>query len=269
MTVPPQWAAKGSASGSVGDGWLATFRDEKLDALVREALIANPDLRVAAARVEQAAGYAKLAGAALYPQVNIMARGGGKMSGDSSGLEGAGIFASWELDLWGRVRRTVNAAREEAQASAADLATATLSLQAEVAFDYFELRSADAQKKLLDDTVKAYADAVALTRNRFEGGAAPKSDLAQAQTQLDTTRVQDTDVGVQRAAFEHAVDQADDAPPFLHGGQEVAVGGRRRQVEHRRGGCDDAVQRGPGEDDRLHAAAHRRSSFAAARLPWG
>src|SRR5882672_5726342 len=72
LALPAQWSAKGGAQGAVGAGWVATFRDERLDALVREALANNPDLRVAAARVEQAAGYARLAGAAIYPQVNIM-----------------------------------------------------------------------------------------------------------------------------------------------------------------------------------------------------
>ena len=112
---------------------------------------------------------------------------------------------SYELDLWGRVRRTVAAAREEAQATSGDYEGAKLSLEAELAMDYFELRSADAQKQLLDDTVKAYTDDVQLTTHRFKGGAAPRSDVAQAQTQLDTTRVQDTDVTVQRAQFEHAI----------------------------------------------------------------
>jgi outer membrane protein TolC len=112
---------------------------------------------------------------------------------------------SYELDLWGRVRRGVAAAREEAQATAADYETAKLSLEAELALDYFELRSADAQKQLLDDTVKAYTDNLQLTLNRFNRGVAPKADLAQAQTQLDTTRVQQTDVTVQRAQFEHAI----------------------------------------------------------------
>jgi NodT family efflux transporter outer membrane factor (OMF) lipoprotein len=99
----------------------------------------------------------------------------------------------------------VNSAREEAQASAADLATMTLSLQAELAYDYFELRSADAQKKLLDNTVKDYADMVELTGSLFNGGAAPESDLVQARTQLDTTRVQDTDIEVMRSQYEHAI----------------------------------------------------------------
>jgi NodT family efflux transporter outer membrane factor (OMF) lipoprotein len=96
-------------------------------------------------------------------------------------------------------------AREEAQATAADLETARLSLQAELAFNYFELRSADAQQRLLNDTVKAFEEALQLTTRRYEGGAAPKSDVAQARTQLETTQVQATDIGVQRAQFEHAI----------------------------------------------------------------
>jgi len=120
---------------------------------------------------------------------------------------------SYEVDLWGRVRRTVSAAREEAQATAGDLQTVDLSLHADLALDYFELRSADAQKQLLDDTVKAYADALQLTINRFDGGAAPKSDVAQAQTQLEAARVQQTDITVQRAQFEHAIAVLIGKPP--------------------------------------------------------
>src|SRR5262249_54871906 len=120
---------------------------------------------------------------------------------------------SYELDLWGRVRRTVAAAREEAQATAADFQTARLSLQAEVAMDYFELRSADSQQQLLNDTVEAFTAALQLTTNRFTGGAAPMSDVAQAKTQLDTTRVQATDIAVQRAQFEHAIAVLIGQPP--------------------------------------------------------
>jgi NodT family efflux transporter outer membrane factor (OMF) lipoprotein len=107
----------------------------------------------------------------------------------------------------------VAAARHEAQATAADLETARLSLQAELAIDYFELRAADAQQQLLDETVKAFEAALRLTMNRFQGGAAPKSDVAQAQTQLDTTRVQATDIAVQRAQFEHAIAVLIGKPP--------------------------------------------------------
>ncbi len=107
--------------------------------------------------------------------------------------------------MWGRIRRTVTAAGEEAQATGADLQTVALSLHAELAVDYFELRSADAQQSLLDETVKAYADMVQLTTDLLNGGAAPESDVVQARTQLDTARMQDTDIGVMRAQYEHAI----------------------------------------------------------------
>ena len=105
LKLPERWAEPGGEAGAAGtEPWLASFRDPQLEAFVREAVAQNFDLRVAAARVEQAAGFVKSAGATLYPQVNLLARGGGALSGDSSGLEGVGIFANWELDLWGRVR---------------------------------------------------------------------------------------------------------------------------------------------------------------------
>jgi len=115
------------------------------------------------------------------------------------------IDASWEPDVWGRVRRTVEAALSEAQASAADLAGVDLSLHAELALDYFELRGLDTQKQLLDSTVVAYQKALDLTESRYKGGIASAVDVAQAQTQLETTRAQDEDTDVQRTAFEHAI----------------------------------------------------------------
>src|SRR5205807_9211772 len=121
------------------------------------------------------------------------------VSPGSSGDLLLSLDMSYEIDLWGRVRRTVAAARHEAQATAADLETARLSLQAELAMDYFELRTADAQKQLLDQTVKAFEAALELTTNRVRGGAAPKSDVAQAQTPLDTTRAPANEVTGQRA----------------------------------------------------------------------
>lgn len=122
---------------------------------------------------------------------------------------------SWEVDLWGRIRRTVAAAREQAQASAADTAAIQLSLHSELAVDYFELRSADAQKRLLDDTVKAYGEALQLTQNRFEGGVAPKADVDQARTQLQDAQVMDSDVMVARAEYEHAIAILIGKPPAL------------------------------------------------------
>src|SRR6516225_5657636 len=100
LGTPPQWVAPGSAPGAVGDNWLASFNEPQLDALVKEAIAYNADLRIAAARVDAAAAYLAGAKSPIWPQVNAVARGGGKMSGDSSGLSGVGLFASWELDLW-------------------------------------------------------------------------------------------------------------------------------------------------------------------------
>ncbi len=115
------------------------------------------------------------------------------------------VDVSYEPDLWGRVRRLVEANRSEAQATAADLANIDLSLHAELAMDYFQLRGLDAQKELLDSTVESYSKALQLTQSRYQGGIATAVDVAQAQTQLETTRAQSVDVGVNRAAFEHAI----------------------------------------------------------------
>jgi NodT family efflux transporter outer membrane factor (OMF) lipoprotein len=115
------------------------------------------------------------------------------------------VSASYEADVWGRVRRTVEASRAQAQASAADLESVSLSLHAELASDYFQLRELDAEEQLLTSTATAYQQALDLTQNRFKGGVASEVDVAQAQTLLETTRAQAIDVGVQRAQFEHAI----------------------------------------------------------------
>jgi NodT family efflux transporter outer membrane factor (OMF) lipoprotein len=120
---------------------------------------------------------------------------------------------NYEVDLWGRVRRTVTASVEQAQASAADMETARLSLHAELAFDYFDLRSADTQEKLLEATAKAYQEALQLTQDRYDGGAAPLSDVTQARTQWQGAQVAMTDIRVQRAEYEHAIAVLTGKPP--------------------------------------------------------
>jgi NodT family efflux transporter outer membrane factor (OMF) lipoprotein len=112
---------------------------------------------------------------------------------------------SYEADVWGRVRREVESAREQAQASAADLATVNLSMHADLAIDYFEARSLDAQEQLLNTTVAQYQQALDLNENRFQGGLSSEVEVQQARTQLETTRAQAIDVGVLRAQYEHAV----------------------------------------------------------------
>jgi NodT family efflux transporter outer membrane factor (OMF) lipoprotein len=211
--------------------WWTILGDPDLNALEAEVAPANQNLKIAEARLREARAQVRFNRAALFP--TISANAGASSVRDSAnrpfltpnastipgighGSTGdilLGLDMSYEVDLWGRVRRTVASARREAEATAADLETARLSLQAELAMDYVELRAADAQQQLLDETVKAFAAALKLTTTRFEGGAAPKSDVAQAQTQLDTTRAQATDVAVQRAQFEHAIATLIGKPP--------------------------------------------------------
>jgi len=202
--------------------WWELFEDPQLNALQDQLTASNQDLKVAQARFQEARALVRFNRASLYPTIST-APGIAAIrdSGNQPYLpatHNTGDFVlpfdlSYEVDVWGRVRRTVAASREEAQATAADLETVKLSLHAELAFDYFELRSADAQKQLLDDTVNAYQESLQLTMDRFEGGAAPKSDVAQAQTQLETTRVQDTDIAVERSQFEHAIAVLIGKPP--------------------------------------------------------
>ena len=135
VAVPGAWTRP--AAGTVADNWLSSFNDAQLAAAVAEALKQNPDLRVAATRVEQARLYARLAGAKLYPSVDLLARGGGKMSGDNSGLQGAVLSVNWELDLWGRVRYARAAAAADAAAVELDFEFARQSLAALVARSWF------------------------------------------------------------------------------------------------------------------------------------
>jgi NodT family efflux transporter outer membrane factor (OMF) lipoprotein len=220
-----EWKTATPSDGVIRGNWWELFGDPQLNALEEQVTSANQNLKVAEARLREARAMIRFNRASLFPTISTApsvspVRDSANQPYFPSSLanNGEGDFSlpfelSYEVDLWGRVRRTVNASREETQATAADLQTASLSLHAELASDYFELRSADAQKQLLDDTVKAYTDAVALTENRFEGGAAPKSDVAQAQTQLDGAQVQDTDVTVARAQFEHAIATLIGQPP--------------------------------------------------------
>jgi NodT family efflux transporter outer membrane factor (OMF) lipoprotein len=212
-----QWQPAHPADQASRGNWWEIFGDPDLNKLEEQVAGSNQNLKVAEARFHEARAAIRFNRASQFPTISTAPSANYVKSSDfspsfPSKIQEAskGDFVlpfdiSYELDLWGRVRRSVAAAREEAQASRADYETAKLSLQAELALDYFELRSADAQKQLLDDTVKAYTDNVQLTLERFNKGVAPKADVAQAQTQLETTSVQDTDVTVQRTQFEHAI----------------------------------------------------------------
>ncbi len=212
-----RWQPANPADQVSRGNWWEIFGDPELNGLEEQIATSNQTLKVAEARFREARAAIRFTRASQFPTISTSPNAAYTKNSDyspsfpskiqeaSTGDFVLPVDLSYELDLWGRVRRSVAAAREEAQATAADYETAKLSLEAELAMDYFELRSADAQKDLLDDTVKAYTDNVQLTTHRFKGGVAPRADVAQAQTLLDTTRVQDTDVTVQRAQFEHAI----------------------------------------------------------------
>lgn len=197
--------------------WWEIFGDPQLNALEAQVDGSNQTLKIAEANYREARAAIRFNRSAEAPTVGVSpsistVRNSGNEPYFPKSLanNGVGDFTmpfdlSWELDLWGRIRRSVTAAREQAQASAGDLAAVQLSLHSELAVDYFELRSSDAQKKLLDDTVQAYSRALQLTQNRYEGGASPKSDVEQARTQLEQTRVADSDIEAQRAEYEHAI----------------------------------------------------------------
>lgn len=197
--------------------WWELYGDSQLNQLEEQVDPSNQTLKVAEANFRRARAAIRFRRAAEAPTLGISPNASAvrasvnqpyfsqSLANNGTGALELPVDLSYEVDLWGRIHRSVTAATEQAQASAADLETVRLSLHAEVALDYFEVRNADAQKRLLDDTVKAYSDALELTRNRFEGGAAPEADVAQAQTQLDSTRVQASDITVQRAQYEHAL----------------------------------------------------------------
>ena len=197
--------------------WWELYGDSKLNELEEQVEPSNQTLKIAEANFRQARAAIRFNRSALAPTVvvapsisSVRASVNQPYFSQSLANAGTGEFSlpvdlSYEVDLWGRIRRSITAAKEQAQASDADLETVRLSLHAEIAIDYFELRSADAQKQLLDDTVKAYSEALELTKNRFEGGVAPEADVTEAETQLNSTRVQASDIMVQRAQYEHAI----------------------------------------------------------------
>ncbi len=197
--------------------WWTLFHDEGLNALEPQVATANQTLAIADANLRAARANLRVQNANKYPTIGLNPfLGGERLSSNqpyftsASPNNGEGdlqlpLQLNYEVDLWGAVRRNITAAREQSQATAADRETALLSLQAEVAFDYFELRSADSLQKLLNDTVAQYAEAVRITNDRYLGGIAVKSDLTQAQTQLQDAQVQAADVAIARSQFEHAI----------------------------------------------------------------
>ena len=196
--------------------WWEIFNDPQVNALEERVDVSNQNLKIAEAQFRQARDLIRINRSGLYPTVSAgpyitgeqfskNAPNAGPKYGQTEGDYVLPFDLSYEVDAWGRIHRTIEAATASAQASAADLETARLSIHAELAADHFALRGLDAQKQLLDSTVVAYQKALDLTTNRYAGGLAAKVEVAQAATQLETTQAQAIDVGVQRAQFEHAI----------------------------------------------------------------
>jgi NodT family efflux transporter outer membrane factor (OMF) lipoprotein len=220
--VPPaykevgNWKQAQPNEQNLGGNWWEMFQDPQLNDLESQVNVSNQNLKASEAQYTQARALLRYNRAAYFPTITA---GASATRNRISSRRPASVVAngityndyqiplelSYELDVWGRVRRTVESYREQAQASAADLATVNLSMHAELALDYFQARTLDAQEQLLNSTVTQYEQALELIESRYTGGIASDLEVQQARTQLETTRAQAIDVGVARAQYEHAV----------------------------------------------------------------
>jgi NodT family efflux transporter outer membrane factor (OMF) lipoprotein len=202
---------------NLGGSWWTIFQDPQLNELEDQVNVSNQNLKAAEAQFRQARATLRYYRADYYPTVTYGAsatreRISNRRPPATSIFDGITyndfvlpFSVSYQADVWGRVRKNVESYREQAQASAADLATVNLSMHADLAVDYFQARSLDAEEQLLNSTVQQYEQALELNENRFAGGIASEVEVEQARTQLETTRAQAVDVGVLRAQYEHAV----------------------------------------------------------------
>ena len=203
--------------------WWEMFNEPDLNALESQVDVSNQNIVAAEAAYRQARALVQQARAAYFPTVTIGVGVTNSSVSTTIARSSAGRFSSmlyslpvdvsWEIDVWGRIRRLVESNEASAQASAADVATARLSAQTELAQDYFQLRALDAQKKLLDESVVDFQKSLELTQNQYAAGIVSRADVLQAQTQVKSTQAQAIDVEVQRAQFEHAIAVLVGKPP--------------------------------------------------------
>jgi NodT family efflux transporter outer membrane factor (OMF) lipoprotein len=210
------WKMARPGDDTIRERWWEVFNDSQLNSLEELVNISNQNIAIAEAQFRQARALVRANRSAYYPIITTspsITRLHSSTGSSNSQFTSAStindyllpVDFSYEADVWGRVRSSVEASRASAQASAADMETIRLSIHAELATDYFQLRSFDALKQLLDTTVAAFEKALQLTTNRYKGGIASAADVAQAETQLETTRAQAIDTGVARAQLEHAI----------------------------------------------------------------
>jgi len=209
------WKVAQPADGAPRGPWWQAYQDPDLDALMAQIDVSNQTIALYAARVREANAGTQAARAALFPTVSgtgsavrNKSSSGNANGGNGSGQNSAynlGIGASWEPDLWGGIRRSIEAAGGSAQASAADLSNARLSVEASVATNYFLVRVQDAQIELLRNTVTAYEKSLQLTQNQYNAGVVARGDVLQAEAQLKSTQASIFDARLARAQLEHAV----------------------------------------------------------------
>ena len=210
------WGPAAPADALDRGPWWTLFNDPVLDGLVRQVEVSNQNVAAAVAAYSQARALVAQQRASLFPTVTLTGganrngSGGGSGTNDNNNGRTSNSFrlnigSSWEPDVWGRLRAGISAAQANAQASAADLASARLSAQGELAADYFSLRSVDAQRALLATTIEGYQRVLKITQNRFDVGIVPHSDVYQAQTQLASAQSDDLTLARQRAQLEHAI----------------------------------------------------------------
>jgi len=210
------WKVAQPKDDLIRGAWWEIFGDPQLNALAAQVSVSNQNLAAAEAQYREAQALVREARASYFPTATIGI--GANRSSQSTTIGGGptsqrtavsdyslALDVSWELDVWGRIRRSVESNQASAQASAGDLENARLSFQAALAQDYFQLRELDAQKQLLTATVAAFQKSLELTEGLYAQGVASEADVLQAETQLKTTQAQLINVGVQRAQFEHAI----------------------------------------------------------------
>ena len=273
------WAPAAPADVQRQGPWWQAFGDSRLDELEKQLNAGSPDLYAAVARFEQARALSREARSNVFPTLSADAAARRGKSSSNAPLTTAlgrvpttqndfiaGLDLEWEVDLFGRLRNTAAAASAEAQSSAADLAAVQLSLQAELATDYFSLRGADSQVQLLEDTLKTYDRAWQLTSNRYQEGISTAADVDQADTLRQNARAQLAAVRLERAQLEHAVAVLLGQVPSLFTLEPATLAGAPPAVDV---GLPSALlQRRPdvGRAERAMAAANAR--IGVARAAW-
>ena len=268
VSVPSQWAGGATEHAAVVDDWLSTFHDPQLSAAVAEAIANNSDLRVAATRVEQARLYAKLAGADLYPSVDLIGHKGIKMGADGGGLQGALINASWEIDLWGRVRYAHAAATADYASAQADFEYARQSLAAAVAKNWFLATEAGLQADIARATIQSSEELVRLAESRSQIGAGNDEDVYLARASVGSYRDALRQIELSRSQAIRALEMlmgrypsAAAAPsPALPGQPDLVPAGLPSELLERR---PDVI----AAERRVAAAFNRVHEAKAARLP--